>query len=88
MADANKSSDPDQETGLTKWKAVRKEWQAPKGESIKQKVGEVHAKNVDVEKVIECIFATKGNGELDEPVPLGQMIDILLDFWEADGLYD
>ena len=27
-------------------------------------------------------------GLLREPIPLAQMIDILTDFWEADGLYE
>ena len=27
-------------------------------------------------------------GVLPEPLPLGQLIDILIDFWEADGMYD
>ena len=46
------------------------------------------AKSVDVEDIIERIYSQTGNGELPEPIPLGQMIDILIDFWEADGLYD
>jgi hypothetical protein len=43
------------------------------------------AKTIDPEEVIERIF---GDGNLPEPIPLPQMIDILIDFWEADGLYD
>jgi hypothetical protein len=48
----------------------------------------VRAKNVDVDDVIERIYSQTGNGALREPLPLGQMIDLLIDFWEADGLYD
>lgn len=42
---------------------------------------------MDVGDVIDRIFS-RGTGQLAEPLPLGQMIDILIDFWEADGLYD
>jgi hypothetical protein len=57
-------------------------------ESRRKPNGEVLAKNIDVEEVIERIFSQTGGGRLPEPVPLSQMIDILIDFWEADGLYD
>ena len=50
--------------------------------------GEVRAKSIDVEEVIERIFSPTGKGILPEPIPLGQMIDILVDFWESEGLYD
>ena len=56
--------------------------------SLRGPRGEVIAKNIDVEDVIERIFSASGSGELSEPLPLGQLIDILIDFWEADGLYD
>lgn len=46
------------------------------------------AKTIDVEDVIERVFSQSGDGRLPEPIPLGQMIDILIDFWDADGLYD
>ncbi len=48
----------------------------------------MRAKNVNVDEVIECVFSSNGGGKLPEPLPLGQMIDILIDFWEADGLFD
>ena len=41
-----------------------------------------------MENVIEKVFATTGDRTFAEPVPLGQMVDILVDFWEADGLFD
>jgi hypothetical protein len=49
-----------------------------------------HHHNVATSSVItisllQMIFL---GGQLKSPVPLGQMIDILIDFWEADGLYD
>jgi hypothetical protein len=45
-------------------------------------------KSIDPEDVIERIFSASGNGVLSESIPLPQMVDILIDFWEADGLYD
>jgi hypothetical protein len=43
--------------------------------------GEVRARTIDVEDVIERIFSQTGTGQLAEPIPLGQMVDILIDFW-------
>jgi hypothetical protein len=43
------------------------------------------AKSVNVEEVAECIFMST---VLPVPLPLSQMVDILVDCWEADGLYD
>jgi hypothetical protein len=51
-------------------------------------VSNKRAKYVDVDDVIERIFSHNGDGTLAEAVPLGQMVDILIDTWEADGLYD
>jgi hypothetical protein len=62
---------------------------------LKQKNGSIVAskqrvvqREVDAEDVIEKIFSQNGSWELSEPVPLNQMVEILIDFWEAEGLYD
>ena len=47
----------------------------------------MHAKNIDVEEYMERVFSLTVGGTLPEPIPLGQMIDILIDSWEADGLF-
>ena len=36
---------------------------------------------------MERVFSLTVGGTLPEPIPLGQMIDILIDSWEADGLF-
>ena len=45
------------------------------------------ARYIDVDEVIESIFSSP-TGELPYPVTLPQMIDLLVDLWEADGLFD
>jgi len=40
---------------------------------------------VELDDLIERIFEQGFNGELAHPLALGQMVDILIDFWEADG---
>ena len=71
--------------GLLRWERLRLEWRKP-DPSIPKK--SKSAKTIDPEDIIERIFSHAGNGVLPEPIPLPQMIDILIDFWEADGLYD
>lgn len=51
-------------------------------------IGEIRVKSIDPEDVIERIFSPTGSGVLPESIPLPQMVDILIDFWEADGLFD
>eukprot|EP01038_Epipyxis_sp_PR26KG_P011113 gene11113-14915_t len=84
--------------GLQNWQRIRNEWTqlgnnnevANSKSPLKSNTsrGEVKAKSIDTEEVIEKIFSQSKNDTLSTPVPLGQMIDILIDFWEADGLYD
>ena len=73
--------------GMENWQRIRRNWLQVTSDAKRHK-GEVKAKSIDAEDVIERVFSQSGNGVLREPVPLGQMIDILIDFWEADGLYD
>ena len=79
--------------GLQRWEKLRSEWKSGssvggKGGKGTTRRGEVRAKTIDVEDVIERIFSQTGKGILPEPIPLGQMIDILVDFWESEGLFD
>jgi len=34
------------------------------------------------------LFANGSDGRLPTTLPLGQMVDILTDFWEADGFFE
>ena len=85
-------------TGLQRWEKLRADWKSGAlsvgaaggggGGGKAPRRGEVRAKSIDVEEVIERIFSQTGKGILPEPIPLGQMIDILVDFWESEGLFD
>jgi hypothetical protein len=46
-------------------------------------LGHPRARSVDVDTIIESIFSTTGDARLPQPVPLSQMIDLLVDFWEV-----
>ena len=54
--------------------------------------GKAGARNILVEDVIDAIMIPPNNkdpnaGQLPGPVPLVQRIDVLVDMWEAEGLY-
>ena len=72
-------------SGLLRWEEIRAKWKAASSTTPRP---DVRAKNVDVDEVIQRVYSSSGNGKLPEPLPLSQMIDILIDFWEADGLFD
>ena len=74
--------------GFERWTKMRAEWRKPAPGTKAGSRGEVNNRNLDVDAVIEHVFSQPLSGQLPQAVPLGQMIDILIDFWEADGLYD
>jgi hypothetical protein len=89
MSSESKSSKDSkfENVGLQRWQKVRNKWLSG-GNPIKKQNSEVMCKATDMEDVIDSIFSQHADGVLPEPLPLGQMINILIDFWEADGLYD
>lgn len=77
--------------GLERWEKMREEWQNRGTSSDKEeaKMKRNKAKRIEnVEEIIERLFNQSRGGELPEPLPLCQMIDILTDLWEADGMFD
>ena len=44
--------------------------------------------SINVEEVIDSLYGNNTDGSLPRPIPLGHMIDILIDLWEGNGLYD
>jgi hypothetical protein len=90
MSSSKKKSNKEEEfvnTGKERWLNVRRQWLTVTNTKPSTS-GEVRARDIDPEDVIDRIFSQNGDGTLAVPVPLGQMVDILIDFWEADGLYD
>ena len=74
--------------GASMWAAIRSDWCA-QGEWEQQ----IHApasraKEIDTEGVMEALFDPESDGRLEEPVPLAQLVDVLVDVWEAEGLFD
>ena len=72
---------PFENVGLQRWEKIRSEWVRPRAGSAPRP--EIKNKAVDIEDIIERLFAQTGSGVLPEPMSLGQMVDILIDFWEA-----
>lgn len=74
-------------TGDRSFERVRAEWLKSKHSAGAKRV-EIRGKAVDVEEVVESVFAQDSDGTLPQAMPLGQMVDILMDFWEADGFFE
>lgn len=70
--------------GLLRWERQRSEWLSA---SRTERPEPSRARYIDVDEVIESIFSSP-TGELPYSVTLPQMIDLLVDLWEADGLFD
>jgi hypothetical protein len=79
--------------GYENWLKVRQEWRFGSPRTPQSAITRRRAtdnKNVDVEEILERIFNSSNSHDmtLPEPVSLDKMVEILLDVWEADGLYD
>ncbi|CAM9299511.1 unnamed protein product [Heterosigma akashiwo] len=71
--------------GLHLWQQQRDSWLARGGNAPG---GGTRARDIDIDLIIDRIFSSASKGRLPYSVPLPQMIDILVDLWEAEGLYD
>jgi transposase len=79
--------------GYENWLKVRQEWRFGSPRTPQSAINRRRAadnKDVDVEEILERIFNSSNSHDmtLPEPVSLNKMVEILLDVWEADGLYD
>ena len=79
--------------GLMRWEELRAEWLRPKNQSESKQQKAAKDKNkqqreINAEDIAERIFSQNGGWQLAEPVPLSDMVDILIDFWQDEGLYE
>ncbi|CAM9352999.1 unnamed protein product [Choristocarpus tenellus] len=73
-------------SGLLRWEKAREEWLSGKD---RRPVGRRRARTMDVDQVIDDLFSGRGgDGSLPKAVPLPQMLDLLVDLWEAEGLFN
>jgi len=80
--------------GLAAWERSRQEWLQHTAAAAAQQQPK-HAVEVNVDEIIDVVFASprqlranggKGRRNFPQPVALPQMVDILQDLWEAEGL--
>eukprot|EP00547_Thalassionema_nitzschioides_P006952 CAMPEP_0194203214 /NCGR_PEP_ID=MMETSP0156-20130528/3059_1 /TAXON_ID=33649 /ORGANISM="Thalassionema nitzschioides, Strain L26-B" /LENGTH=119 /DNA_ID=CAMNT_0038928919 /DNA_START=56 /DNA_END=415 /DNA_ORIENTATION=- len=92
LSEAQEGADEPQfvNQGFLKWEESRNKWISSTQESnSKTKTG---AKALDVDEIIDLIFSQRWRSQspernqFPEAVPLPQMVDILVDLWEAEGL--
>lgn len=79
--------------GLRRWEEARAQWHASKSSDTDSTTRV--AIPLDVDEIIDIIFSPRWRmpgHELGPPrrfpqnVPLAQMVDVLVDLWEAEGL--
>ena len=79
--------------GLARWELARDQWLAHKSDDTDSTAKA--AVPLEVDEIIEVIFSPRwrnaGNEEgpprrFPQNVPLPQMVDVLVDLWEAEGL--
>ena len=73
--------------GLVRWNEQRKVWLAPR-----PRAGKVATRPKIIPLSVSVVTALVEDmdrvRELPAPVPLPQMVDILVDMWEEEGLFD
>ncbi|VEU44830.1 unnamed protein product [Pseudo-nitzschia multistriata] len=87
--------------GLLRWQAARSEWCSGGGSPASRAPASFSAVQLDVDEVIDVLFDPRWRGgpprtsgstrslvppRFPKNVPLPQMIDVLTDLWEAEGL--
>jgi hypothetical protein len=81
------------DVGLRRWEEARQGWLVSCHQSDASSDGyPKSAIPLDVDEIIDLIFSQRWRAQEDDraqfphPVPLPQMVDILVDLWEAEGL--
>ena len=70
--------------GRKHWLAYRAAWTAKTPEQ--RQASPKKARPLEVDGIVNSVI--QSTGDLPHPVALPQMIDLLVDVWEADGLFD
>jgi hypothetical protein len=79
--------------GLARWEQAREQWLAHKSDDTDSTAKA--AVPLEVDEIIDVIFSPRWRNAAAEtgpprafstPVPLPQMVDVLVDLWEAEGL--
>ena len=85
---------PELGVGYDRWCAIRKAWQTGCKDASTSSLSDKkltrkknYDKYVDVDSIVEHIVNPR-KPAFKHPVPLPEMIVILIELWEADGLYD
>ncbi|KAL0486332.1 hypothetical protein AKO1_002016 [Acrasis kona] len=71
--------------GVDRWNAIRQAWTAQ--QHIDKKKSKTTPYTVDVDTIVEHLVNPK-KPAFAHPVPLPEMVNILMELWEADGLFD
>lgn len=78
--------------GFLKWEEARNTWISTATATQENCRAKTEAKALDVDEIIDLIFSQRWRSQspersqFPEAVPLPQMVDILVDLWEAEGL--
>ena len=83
--------------GLEIWESERAKWVGQKLNEGKKSTSQVRAIDIDVDEIIDHILTNRwrtpavageenSSSGFPRSVPLTQMVDILVDLWEAEGL--
>mmetsp|Transcript_10109 Transcript_10109/g.12267 ORF Transcript_10109/g.12267 Transcript_10109/m.12267 type:complete len:86 (-) Transcript_10109:247-504(-) len=85
MATPGGAGAPYSNLGLKRWEEGRKKWLEVEESGVEKTK---RAVNVNIDLIIDRIFSPESDGTLPHAVPLPQLIDLMTDLWEADGLFD
>ncbi|XP_020238582.1 uncharacterized protein LOC109817670 isoform X1 [Cajanus cajan] len=69
--------------GLLLWNQMRKQWVGNRRPGNKKQVGEPR---ISWNATYESLMGT--TKPFPQPIPLGEMVEFLVDIWELEGLYD
>ncbi|XP_060205144.1 uncharacterized protein LOC132632991 isoform X2 [Lycium barbarum] len=70
--------------GLHLWNQIRQQWIGHK-KHVNQPQ-QLHEPKLNWNATYDSLFGS--NKPLPKPIPLAEMVDFLMDFWELEGLYD